>query len=76
VTVPRHRRSWIPVEDPSVFRRGDMVLLQTARGAARYEVLAGGRREILVRRMSWWQVLLRRWRGRLRRWWTRPHAHR
>lgn len=69
--APGKDKLWYPVPDPSRYERGDVVYLMSGPSPGRYRVLARGRGEILVEKLSRWDVLVRTWRGRWRRFWIR-----
>jgi hypothetical protein len=67
----RRRYVWHPVLDPRAFDRGDIIWVDSGSHHGYNEVRALGQRELLLRHIPWWEVWLRRIRGRARRWWIR-----
>lgn len=58
-------RFWHPVEDVSAYQPRTVVYI-LHRGY--HEVLVCGLHEVLVRRLTFWEVAERVWGGRARRW--------
>lgn len=67
---PADGRFWHPVLDTQLFSIGDAVWIEDC-PPGRHEVRGLKPHALLVRPIPPWEAWIRRWRGRMRRWWRR-----
>lgn len=67
----RPKQWWYSVESTSLYKVGDIVWVQKGEHKGYNEVRAVGRREILLRPLSRWDVWKRHAKGKWRRYWIR-----
>jgi hypothetical protein len=61
------KQHWHPVLESKVFSVGDLIWIDIGPHAGYNEVRALGRKELLLRKIPWWEVWLRKVRARLRK---------
>ena len=68
---PPVKKYWHPVAEAHLFAKGYIIWIDQGPYYGYNEVLAVGRKELLVRHLPRWEVWLRHLRGRWRRFWIR-----
>ncbi len=63
---PRKKRFWYPVSDGKAFDPGDLIYVDHGESKGWNEVRSRGRNELLLQRVPWWDLMVRRWKA----WWA------
>jgi hypothetical protein len=62
---------WYPVENANLYEHGDVIFIVDGPSQGRHRVRVRGRGELLVEPLSWWNLAVRFYGGRLKRFWRR-----